>query len=321
MTLGDYYKNFLGLYGGLTTTLGSIPLLPLILPKDYSRCLVPPIGPTQDILRIGLPLLAVLITFIVFQAKDSTLAKNKNRFRNILFIAIIAFVSFIVYIGLSIQYVKTIDMSPDPSITVSVGSTRSEIVLNHPDEKRREEFARMSDEQLLQSQRADGLHVEESVSVLWTSYSIWWVRFGLFLSYIFCFLPFIGIGSFLILFDLLNKTPLFNKSDFKNISSFISKLKDQQDTVSSYLYKQLSPETQELIGEFIPSKTPPDELVDKLIADLNKFIEGCSFSNLQNQFTHIDLSKTRKLEKQLQIRRNRTILEDAYPTEIQSYNN
>jgi hypothetical protein len=317
MTLGDYYKHFVSLYGGLTAAIGSIPLLPFVLPKDYSRCLLPPIGPPQNLLGIALPLIAVLVTFIVYQAKDRAFIQNEKRFKFLCILAFLALASFIVYMGLSIRFVYTINNGPEPRTTVSVGYDRSELVKNYKDDKGTNPYASKTDIELLQEVGATERDVEASVYKLWTTSSIFWVRVGVFVSYLFCFLPFIGIGCFLILFDLLDKAPFhFRVSDFLHSDSFLNKLKNPQDALSKYLYEQLSPETHRLINQRVPYHEPGDELLKVLIRDLNKMIESRLLYE-EKQFAHVELSeRTREFEKHLHIGLNRKFLEDAYPIEI-----
>jgi hypothetical protein len=316
MTLGDYYKHFVSLYGGITTAIGSIPLLSLFLPKDYSRCLLPPIGPPQNLLGIALPLIAVMVTFVVYQAKDRAFIQNKNRFKYLCILALFALTSFIVYMGLSIRFVYTINNGPEPSTTVSVGCDRSDLVKNSKDDKGNP-YAGKTDIELLQEVGATEHDVGASVYKLWTTSSIFWVRASLFLSYLFCFLPFIGIGSFLILFDLLDKAPLlFRVGDFLNIDSLLNKLKSPQDALSKYLYEQLSLDTHKLINQHVQNRKPSDELLEALRSDFNKMLESQLLYE-KEQFAHVQLSeKTKKFEKHLHINLNRKFLEDAYPIEI-----
>jgi tetratricopeptide (TPR) repeat protein len=70
-------------------------------------------------------------------------------------------------------------------------------------------------------------------------------------------------------------TSWFAASDFTDLSSFTGKLRQQQDSVSKYLFSNLSPDTQKLIS------SPGDEkkLRESLAVDLNKILD----QELQNR--------------------------------------
>jgi hypothetical protein len=315
MSLGDYYKHFVGIYGGLTTAIGSIPLLSLIIPKDYARCLFPPIGPPQDFLRIALPIVAVMVTFVVYQARDRDFVYRQTRFKTLSVLAVVGLLSFIVYVGLSIRYVHTISNGPNPSVTVSIGYDRSDYVTNNKDAETRAKFATQTDVEIVQGQGAEAPDIEESLYRLFTPSSIFRVRFALFLSYLFCFVPFVGVGSFLVLFDILdNSAPLLRTGDLVGLDGLIYKLKSGGDSLSKHLFDSISPDTRLLINQHVAGNKPDSKLLDGLTTDLNGILK---VELLSDRFRDVNTSeKMSHLRKHFIVRLNRRFLEDAYPDQI-----
>lgn len=129
-------------------------------------------------------------------------------------------------------------------------------------------------------------------------------------------------------------TSWFKPSDFTDLDGLLAKLRanPQQDSVSSYLYQQLSPKTQNLLA----SNANRAELADRLAADLNRVLEQDLASTKPNKsaaahveplfspqrFKDIALSDyvrdfiTQNPQGDTRIRLNRLLLEAAYPGAI-----
>jgi len=114
---------------------------------------------------------------------------------------------------------------------------------------------------------------------------------------------------------------LFRDEDLTNVSSLVTRLKNEQDPLAQYLVSKLSPETLELVARYTPSSPPQKALTNALVDDLNRLINDPSL--YQGEFfSQASLRpETRELiDKNPQgeelVRLNRMLLEDAFPTEL-----
>lgn len=118
---------------------------------------------------------------------------------------------------------------------------------------------------------------------------------------------------------------LLTASDIKDLESLIFKLYKPEDPVSLYLREQLSPNTRQMLHEYIESKVSHDKIKPVLVDELNTVMQGISIFD-EKRFAHIALTEeTKKLVKQNpggleRMRLNRLLLEEAYPDEIARLN-
>jgi hypothetical protein len=118
---------------------------------------------------------------------------------------------------------------------------------------------------------------------------------------------------------------LLTASDIKDLERLIFKLYKPEDPVSVYLREQLSPNTRQMLHEYIESKVPQEKIKPVLVEDLNTVMQGISIFD-EKRFAHISLTEeTKKLIKQNpsgleRMRLNRLLLEEAYPEEIARLN-
>lgn len=116
----------------------------------------------------------------------------------------------------------------------------------------------------------------------------------------------------------------FGVTDFEQPAGLAHKLKDEQDSLSNYLYRSFAPETCQLLDEYENSNPPDRDLINALIAALNRLIAGPSLYE-QDRFADIQLSvATKALAVQNPqgmdlLRLNRILLEAAYPRGIASH--
>lgn len=111
-------------------------------------------------------------------------------------------------------------------------------------------------------------------------------------------------------------TPLLSASEIRQLPSFISKLTNQADSVSAYLWQQFSPAAKAALNSSAPSAGP------LLVSEINRILQSTTLYE-QGRFAHVQLSaQTRALAggRNLQgpdlVRLNRALLEDAFPNEI-----
>lgn len=118
---------------------------------------------------------------------------------------------------------------------------------------------------------------------------------------------------------------LLTASDIKDLKSLIFKLYKPEDPVSLYLREQLSPNTRQMLHEYVESKVSHDKIKPILVDELNTVMQGISIFD-EKRFAHIALTEeTKKLAKQNtggleRMRLNRLLLEEAYPDEIARLN-
>ena len=105
--------------------------------------------------------------------------------------------------------------------------------------------------------------------------------------------------------------------DFRHFPVLVQKLEQQKDPVSVYIFKHLSPATQEAINTPDNTQGETEKLKPMLAKDLNQLVQGPLIYN-QTRFANVQLKKTtRQLldqhpKGQGLIRLNRCLLEDAY---------
>ncbi|GER93204.1 hypothetical protein A45J_0940 [hot springs metagenome] len=118
---------------------------------------------------------------------------------------------------------------------------------------------------------------------------------------------------------------LFTASDIKNLENLILKLHEPKDPVSIYLRQQLSPNTCQMLHEYVNAKIPPDKIKPLIVNDLNTIVQGVSIFD-EKRFAHIALTQeTLDLIKQNpsgleRMRLNRLLIQEAYPDEIAGLN-
>jgi len=129
------------------------------------------------------------------------------------------------------------------------------------------------------------------------------------------------LGSKALLFVPDDTPPTISSGEIRDLASFVAKLRQSADGVSSYLYGQLSIPTRQALTNYQGSTAEVLELQETLANDLTSLLRGPLIYESQ-RFSGVTLrTKTRQLlakqpagEKLAQL--NRLLLEDAYPREI-----
>jgi hypothetical protein len=197
MTVKQYYKHFVSIFGALTAAVGSLPLTGELFPKDYASYLFPPLGPSEPLFRAAAIAFVVLTTLIVYFAKDKAFVISKRGRVNALawlFLAVI--IGFTSHMALNWRFVRSIPVpSTAEHIVVSVGYERTSYAKDH--------FGDVTDWDLLRLRGP----TEEEIWKLWTSSSILLSRAGLCISYLLFLICATAIGSLAIVFDKIGVAP------------------------------------------------------------------------------------------------------------------
>ncbi len=117
------------------------------------------------------------------------------------------------------------------------------------------------------------------------------------------------------------KYPLFNPRSFLDPVGFITKLREAYDSLSTYLFDKLSPETRNEFEMFEESGHVSYSLRKAIASDLNKLLKGDCI-HTPELFAHVQL--TDSIRRQLvdkepdedNVLLNRLLLEESYPEEI-----
>lgn len=195
LTVKAYYKHFAGFFGGITALVGVLPFLSAIFPANYAKYLFPPLGTVESFARIGVFALVIITTIVVYQFKDFTAQQPARRHKLFATILAAAMVSFVVFIGLTMRFVRAIpapSISPTAEFVVTVGWDRTPYALTT--------FGSKTDEEML---RARGV-TEEEIFRLWTQRSVLTARLLLLSTYVVFLLGAVSIGSFAVMFDKLD---------------------------------------------------------------------------------------------------------------------
>jgi hypothetical protein len=111
--------------------------------------------------------------------------------------------------------------------------------------------------------------------------------------------------------------PLFAPADLRDIQGLASRLEKHKDPVSAFVWARLSGTTQGIIGSYVPA-SPPANLVDDLLIDLNAMIDGPSiydatlFATIPLSPRTLQLLGSSSTGDELRTL-NRLLLEQAYP--------
>ena len=115
---------------------------------------------------------------------------------------------------------------------------------------------------------------------------------------------------------------LLSEADLKDPGSLAVKLQDTRAVISQHIARQLSAETQQLLGEYDGISRPSPVLQKVLLMDLNRLLQASPLYDAQS-FAKIALSEQtqERLGQNPQsgealIRLNRHLLSDAYPHEV-----
>ena len=115
---------------------------------------------------------------------------------------------------------------------------------------------------------------------------------------------------------------LFRQEEFKDPGSLAVKLQDTRAAIPQSIAAQLSDETQQLLREYDGISSPPRELQEALLDDLNGLLQASLLYDAQS-LGNIKLSKqTQELLAQnpqngeALVRLNRFVLADVYPYEL-----
>ncbi|MCG7848793.1 MAG: baseplate J/gp47 family protein, partial [ANME-2 cluster archaeon] len=120
---------------------------------------------------------------------------------------------------------------------------------------------------------------------------------------------------------------LFNSGDLKDTASLLTKLFDAKDHVSLFIYESFSSTMKELLKRFDGSGPLSPLLQQTLIDELNRLIqsgniyEAKSFSKVKLSNRTRVLMQKQELHGEAHILLNRSLLEDAYPDELEKMTN
>ena len=194
LTVKEYYKHFLSVYGVLAAAIAGFPLLSKLLPENWAAYLFPPLGDQDPAYRAAALILGALVTLTVYFSKDLS-AGLTGKGRALLFVVMFVpiLLGLMAFFMLSQRFVRTVPIPAlDTEVVVSVGYERTPYALTN--------FAPgTTDWDLL---KARGLK-EEEIERLWTPGSVAAVRLGLYAAYMLFLLPAVAIGSFGVLLDKL----------------------------------------------------------------------------------------------------------------------
>jgi len=120
-------------------------------------------------------------------------------------------------------------------------------------------------------------------------------------------------------------TARFQVVDIHQPAAFAAKLKHPADPVSQYLATQLSPATQELLGQYAEGGPASPELQSTMVEDLNRVITQADLYSAE-RFAGVELKEktivkaqnSNKLKPEELVNMNRALLEKAYPQEFSS---
>ena len=117
---------------------------------------------------------------------------------------------------------------------------------------------------------------------------------------------------------------LLSKDDLKDLGSLAVKLQDTRAVISQHIARQLSAETQQLLGKYDGISNPSLALQKALISDLNKTLQAGPLYDVES-FADIELSEQtdgllaqNPQSGEALVRLNRLLLSDAYPYEVAS---
>ena len=136
------------------------------------------------------------------------------------------------------------------------------------------------------------------------------------------------IGTMQFGYEFLSKEWLkslsnINISQIMNSADLLTKLRDAKDPPSKYLRDKFSPEMQNMLIQYNDESQPSNELLRKLVYELNELIRGPVFfdkhifQNVKLSETTNDLLMLRKQGISEDPRLNRLLVDDAYPDEIE----
>lgn len=120
---------------------------------------------------------------------------------------------------------------------------------------------------------------------------------------------------------------LFYASDLKDTASLLIKLRDAKDPVSVFIYESFSSTMKGLLERFDGSAPLSPLLQQTLIDELNRLIQS-GYINKEESFSEVKRSNRTKVLMQKQeldgealILLNRSLLEDAYPDQLENMTN
>ena len=197
LTVKDYYKHFLSVYGVLAAAVAGFPMLSKLLPDNWAAYFFPPLGDQSPPVRAAALVLGAAVTLVVYFGKD-VLADVTKRGRMWVLVAPLALAAagLLAFFVLSQLFVRSLPIpGGDAEVVVSVGYERTPYALSR--------FPEATDWELLR-QRGP---TEEEIERLWTPGSVVKARLGLYLSYLTFLLSAVAVGSLGVLFDRLGPPP------------------------------------------------------------------------------------------------------------------
>lgn len=194
--LRSYYRRFMSISGALAGLFAAIPFFSSLFRPGISEYLFPPLGPTsQPIAKAATVSFALALTYIVYSFKESKHIKRRGVGRVQLILLTLSILCFLLFLLSIFYFTRNVDIpAQNASVTISIGYERSGYAI--------ENFSDRSDEDMLRS-RGFG---EEEIRRLWVPESIAIARTCLFGFYIGTLLPFVGIFSLGVLYDLVSPT-------------------------------------------------------------------------------------------------------------------
>jgi hypothetical protein len=193
ISLSEYYKEFISLFGAIATVVAALPLVALF----GLKYLFPPLGGEgiEGFAKVMTVIFSLCTTLLVYFTKNTFASHSGGRRKRILASVLVASVTFLaIHIMLHTVFVRDIYIpTQKQTVTVSVG--------RHRNAKNPKEYAQMSDEAMLR----DAGPEEESIRRLFTMQSLLVSRVLLYVTYVVSVLCIVAFGSFSVLFTALDK--------------------------------------------------------------------------------------------------------------------
>jgi hypothetical protein len=187
LTVKDYYKHFLSVYGVLAAAVAGFPMLSKLLPDNWAAYFFPPLGDQSPPVRAAALVLGAAVTLVV---------TKRGRMWVLVAPLALAAAGLLAFFVLSQLFVRSLPIpGGDAEVVVSVGYERTPYALSR--------FPEATDWELLR-QRGP---TEEEIERLWTPGSVVKARLGLYLSYLTFLLSAVAVGSLGVLFDRLGPPP------------------------------------------------------------------------------------------------------------------
>jgi hypothetical protein len=187
VTLADYYTSARGVATAIAAV--ALPFASKVVPSEPSTYFFPPLGDIDGIARIGLVVLCLAVSLLVYFIVSDHVPKSPAR---VIVVSLVVFVVCLLgYLAAYERFVRRIDIpTRDTTVVVSVGYDRTDFA--------NQSFATKSDWDML---RARGTSDEE-IENLWTKHSVTVARLGLFLSCAFMIASALFLFTFAVMHNI-----------------------------------------------------------------------------------------------------------------------